>query len=78
MLIISPRERNSFLFFVSKKEIAKKYPIIAEHSVCKNVAVANLESVVERVVANINFGPSPNVKSKIFSEAAKPKAEIII
>ena len=67
-------------FFV--KDIATKYPIIAEHSVCRKVAPTKRI----KLIINVLFIKSLNEKAlsigankyKMFSRPAKPKAEITI
>lgn len=75
--IIRPKRKIFPLCFVSQKERARKYPSVPEDKAWRKVAPKNRNKLIEKVLPNTKAGPREN-KIKMFSEAAKPKAAIII
>ena len=59
------------------KDKARKKPNTPEHKACKKVAPKNRKTLTEKTSPNKKVGPKEN-KIRIFSEAAKPRAQIII
>lgn len=68
-----PEKTSSHLFFRLKKDRAKKYPNRPEVKTCRKVPVINLSQLPAK-----RFIELKGQSIKIFSEAAKPKAAIII